>query len=405
MRYLKVTVSRFGMNSDAMSINQLPAQHAGNGNQRSRQQRNIQIPRIEAAFVMKAQCPIERSQRQRHDGQQRMDPCDRQISDARNEHQVDEARQPGKPAAETAKTRQPQTDSNPEWVGRIKIRQIGAYQAEQKGYREMNQHRVDRMSADRHAADDGVSRHNALLSRLKSELSTMMPSLTLPSLIITLSLLSGCSGPQSILNPAGPSALAVSRLWWGMFGFSVAVLLAVMALWIYAMRRNPRSLTEAQADRINRNWIIGGGLVLPIIGIVALLSFGIPMGYRMLPLPVAGQSVPRIDVIGHQWWWEVRYPDTDIVLINELHLPAGTPVDIHVTSSDVIHSFWVPRLAGKIDMIPDRTNVLRIEADAPGQFLGKCAEFCGVGHAHMMLEVQVHTPEDFESWLEEYEYE
>ncbi|PKM38532.1 MAG: cytochrome c oxidase subunit II [Gammaproteobacteria bacterium HGW-Gammaproteobacteria-10] len=233
----------------------------------------------------------------------------------------------------------------------------------------------------------------------------MIPSLTLPALIITLSLLSGCSAPQSILNPAGPSALAVSRLWWGMFGFSVVVLLAVVALWIYAMRRKPRSLTKAQADKINQNWIIGGGLVLPIVGIVTLLSFGIPMGYRMLPLPVAGQQALRIDVIGHQWWWEVRYPDADILLINELHMPAGTPVDIHVTSSDVIHSFWVPRLAGKIDMIPGRTNVLRIEADAPGQFLGKCAEFCGVGHAHMMLEIQVHTPEDFESWLEAYEYE
>ncbi|QCW82231.1 cytochrome c oxidase subunit II [Methylotuvimicrobium buryatense] len=269
----------------------------------------------------------------------------------------------------------------------------------------MDQHRVDRMSADGHTADDGFFRHYALLSRLKSELSTMIPSLTLPSLIITLSFLSGCSGPQSILNPAGPSALAVSRLWWGMFGFSVTVLLVVMTLWIYAMRRKPRPLTEAQADRINQSWIIGGGLVLPIAGIVALLSFSIPMGYRMLPLPVAGQSVPHIDVIGHQWWWEVRYPDTDIVLINELHLPAGTPVDIHVTSSDVIHSFWVPRLAGKIDMIPGRTNVLRIEADAPGQLLGKCAEFCGVGHAHMLLEVQVHTPEDYEAWLEAYEYE
>lgn len=171
------------------------------------------------------------------------------------------------------------------------------------------------------------------------------------------------------------------------------------------MRRKPRSFSVAQAAKINQTWIIGGGLVLPTVGIVALLSFGIPMGYRMLPLPVAGQPALRIEVIGHQWWWEVRYPDADILLINELHLPAGTPIDIHVTSADVIHSFWVPRLAGKIDMIPGRTNVLRIEADEPGRHLAKCAEFCGVGHAHMMLELQVHTPEDYQAWLEAYEYD
>lgn len=393
------------MNPDAMSIYQLSAQHAGDGNQRRRQQRNIQIPQIEAAFVMKAQRPIERSQRQRHDRQQRMYPSDRQISDARDEHQVDQTRHPRKPAAEAAESRQPQADSNPEWVRRIEIGQIGADQAEQKGDREMNQHRVDRMSADGHAADDGFSRHNGLLSRLKSELSTMIPSLTIPALIITLCFLSGCNAPQSILNPAGPTALAVSRLWWGMFGFSVAILLVVVSLWIYAMRRKPRSFSVAQAAKINQTWIIGGGLVLPTVGIVALLSFGIPMGYRMLPLPVAGQPALRIEVIGHQWWWEVRYPDADILLINELHLPAGTPIDIHVTSADVIHSFWVPRLAGKIDMIPGRTNVLRIEADEPGRHLAKCAEFCGVGHAHMMLELQVHTPEDYQAWLEAYEYD
>lgn len=183
------------------------------------------------------------------------------------------------------------------------------------------------------------------------------------------------------------------------------MVLIVTALWLYALRRNPVSLTDAQARRINQRWIIIGGLVLPVIGILALLGFGIPIGYRMLPLPVAGPAPLRIDVTGHRWWWEVRYPDAGVVLKNELHLPAGEPVDVHLTSADVIHSFWVPRLAGKLDMIPGRVNVLRLEADAPGHFRGQCSEFCGLGHAHMILSVQAHTPEDFKVWLEAHKHE
>ena len=190
-----------------------------------------------------------------------------------------------------------------------------------------------------------------------------------------------------------------------MLGFFSLVLLVIVTLWLYAMWRKPVQLTEAQAHRVNQRWIIAGGLALPIASIIALLSVGIPMGYRMLPLPVTGQSPLRIDVTGHQWWWEIRYPDAGIVMKNQLHLPAGKPVDIHVTSADVIHSFWIPRLAGKLDMIPGRTNILRIEADAPGHYRGQCSEFCGIGHAHMVLAVRVHSQEYFESWLETHKHE
>jgi len=223
--------------------------------------------------------------------------------------------------------------------------------------------------------------------------------------IIILFFLVGCNGPQSALNPAGPSAHTVARLWWGMFGFSALVLLVVVALWLCAMWRKPKPLTDAQIRRLYLRWIVGGGIALPVVSLIVLLGFGIPMGYRMLPLPLAGQTPLRIDVTGHQWWWEIRYPDAGIVMRNELHLPAGVPVDIHVTSADVIHSFWVPRLAGKLDMIPGRTNILRIQADAPGHFRGQCAEFCGTGHAHMVLNVEAHAQKDFEEWLEAQQHE
>lgn len=234
---------------------------------------------------------------------------------------------------------------------------------------------------------------------------TVNRSLASPVAFIILFFLGGCAGPQSALDPAGPSAHAAAALWWGMFVFSALVLPVIVALWLYAMWRKPKPLTVAQARRLNLRWIIGGGLVLPVISLSILLGFGIPMGYRMLPLPLAGQTPLRINVTGHQWWWEIRYPDAGIVLKNELHLPVGVPVDIHVTSADVIHSFWVPRLAGKIDMIPGRTNILRLQADAPGHFRGQCAEFCGTGHAGMVLAVQAHTLQDFQTWLEAHKHE
>lgn len=187
-----------------------------------------------------------------------------------------------------------------------------------------------------------------------------------------------------------------------MLVFFTLVLLTIVVLWLYAMWRKPASLTETQAHRIANRWIIGGGIVLPVVSITALLSLSIPMGYHLLPLPLNEQIPPlRIEVTGQQWMWEVRYSDTGVVTKNQLHLPAGRPVDIHVSSVDVIHSFWVPRLGGKIDAIPGRTNILRLEADVPGQFRGQCAEFCGTGHADMILSVQVYTPENFEAWLEE----
>ncbi|MHA6493455.1 cytochrome c oxidase subunit II [Pseudomonas borbori] len=194
-------------------------------------------------------------------------------------------------------------------------------------------------------------------------------------------------------------AREVALLWWVMCGFATLVLVVVSALWIYAMRRTPRDTTPEQAARINRRWIIGGGIILPTVSIVLLLIFGIPIGHRMLPLPLIGEQPLRIEIIGHQWWWEVRYPDSGVVTANQLHIPAGRPVDLRVSSADVIHSFWVPRLGGKIDMIPGRHNEIRLQADEPGMHRGQCSEFCGTQHSHMILHVEAHAEADFAAWL------
>jgi len=214
-------------------------------------------------------------------------------------------------------------------------------------------------------------------------------------------LLAGCDGPMSALQPAGPSAQAGAWLWWGMFAGFTLVLLAVVVLWLYAMRRDPGQVSDREAQRIQNRWVVWGGLALPSASIAVILAFGIPLGQRMLPLtPEEGEPV-RINVTAHQWWWEISYPDTGIVLEDELHIPAGVPINLHLTSSDVVHSFWVPRLGGKMDMFPGRTNILRLEADEPGIYHGSCTEFCGTGHAHMKFTVLAHEPAEYQAWLKE----
>jgi cytochrome c oxidase subunit 2 len=211
--------------------------------------------------------------------------------------------------------------------------------------------------------------------------------------------LAACAGPQSLLEPAGPAAREAARLWWAMLAVAAAVLAGVVLAWLRALHRPSRCHDEDAVRRIGRRWIVIGGLALPAASAAALLAFGIPAGQRMLLWPAAGEAPLRIEVTGHRWWWEVRYPDTGLVLVDELHLPVGRLVEIHVRSADVIHSFWVPRLGGKMDMVPGRTGVLRLRADRSGVFRGQCAEFCGSGHGLMVLRVEAHEGSAFAAWL------
>lgn len=137
--------------------------------------------------------------------------------------------------------------------------------------------------------------------------------------------------------------------------------------------------------------LVSGGVVLPVVTIVALLAYGLPAGQSMRTPPAA--PVYTVDVIAHQWRWEIKYPDREGAVLsseNVIHIPAGQTVALRIGSADVIHSFWVPRLGGKIDAIPGRTNVLYLQADEPGEYAGVCAEFCGIGHAEMPMTVVAH---------------
>ncbi|WP_365868917.1 cytochrome c oxidase subunit II [Arsukibacterium sp.] len=213
--------------------------------------------------------------------------------------------------------------------------------------------------------------------------------------VILLSAISGCSGPYSSLDPQGPAAADVALLWWLMFGFFSLVLLIVVLLWHYAIKRRAPELPVTGVS----GWIIWGGLALPVLSITILLIIGIPIGQRMMP--IEDEDAIQIKVTGHQWYWQVEYPGYNWQLTDELHIPVNTVVHLHITSADVIHSFWVPRLGVKLDMLPGRTNVLRLEASAAGVYRGQCAEYCGLGHAHMQFTVTAHQPEDFARLLAE----
>ncbi|HYN60635.1 MAG TPA: cytochrome c oxidase subunit II [Rubrivivax sp.] len=204
-----------------------------------------------------------------------------------------------------------------------------------------------------------------------------------------LALLAGCAGPQSTLDAAGPAAAAIARMWWVMLAGSIVLFALVMALFAMSWWRPGWS----RAMPLQR-WVVLGGLALPAVVLVPLVAYALVTGERLLPLP--GISPQRIEVHAERWGWTFRYPGHGGAMSQAvLHLPAGVPVDLVITSSDVIHSLWIPRLAGKLDAIPGRVNVLRLHADTPGTYSGQCAEFCGVGHTTMRFEVIVHPAAEF----------
>ena len=370
------------IDSNRPFINEFPPQHTGYCNQQSGEQREIEPPGPDQCIsVVHPKQPIKRRERKQHYRKDSMTPRSDQAADARYCDQVNQTNGAGNPAAQSTYAGEPKAGARPKKIIADQVGAIGCDQADQRGNGKVNQHRVNRMSAKRHFADDGF-----------------MHCVHLSIVFLFTLLFTGCSGPLSSLDPAGPSARSGALLWWGMFAYASVVLVAVVTLWLYAMRRPQDMRDEVQQRRLQSRWIIGGGLILPSVSIIILLMFGIPMGHRMLPLSPAEGPALRIDVIGHQWWWEVHYPDSNISLKDELHIPAGVPIDIHLATADVIHGFWVPRLGGKLDAIPGRTNVLRLQADAPGVYLGQCAEFCGLHHAVMKFTVHAHTPDNFTRW-------
>ena len=206
--------------------------------------------------------------------------------------------------------------------------------------------------------------------------------------------LAGCTGAQSTLDPAGFEASAVARLFWIMLGAAGLIWLLVMSLALYAARRRAQPWSTGTAGR----FILMAGAVAPTLLLSILLVFGLRL---MPPLRAPGEGL-RIAVQGEQFWWRIGYhlPDGgQLDTANELRLPLGRRTELLLTAQDVIHSFWVPNLAGKLDMIPGMTNRLVLQPTRLGHFRGVCAEFCGLSHTLMAFDVIVMPAEDFDAWL------
>lgn len=208
--------------------------------------------------------------------------------------------------------------------------------------------------------------------------------------------LPGCSGIQSALDPAGRAAEDIAELFWGMTigaGIIWALMVALVGYAIYS-RREPHTPRQA-------SWlIIGGGVAFPTVTLSALLIYGLALLPELIAPPPEGSL--KIAVKSHQWWWRVTYfgpTGETIELANEIRLPVGEAVEFELESADVIHSFWIPSLGGKVDMIPGRKTRLVLVPTRTGLYRGVCAEFCGTSHAIMSFDVIVSEKQDFTRWL------
>lgn len=202
---------------------------------------------------------------------------------------------------------------------------------------------------------------------------------------------------QSVLHPETPVAQLIADLGWVMSIGAVVIFVGVMALAAYAAAGRHRA-------RVARSQlIVGGGIGFPLLVLSALLTYSLVTASRIIEVEDSG-ALP-VHIIGHQFWWEVHYLTADggidAITANEMHIPSGQAVRLQLTAQDVIHSFWLPNLAGKLDMIPGRTNTLRLRVDRPGTWRGQCAEYCGAQHARMGFHLTAQPPAEFATWLSE----
>ena len=224
------------------------------------------------------------------------------------------------------------------------------------------------------------------------------------ALFVLLGTLSGCGGDQSALDPRSRASSEIATLWWWMFVVACVVFAGALGLLGIAWLRRRRSglpVVEDERPKLNLGLVVVFGIAIPLVVNVTLFVIANFVVIRDTEAPAASTTPITIEVTGRQWFWEVRYPGADVVTANEIHIPARTRVNLVGVTGDVIHSFWVPQLNRKVDLIPGRRNRILLYADKPGRYRGQCAEFCGLQHAHMAMYVDAQEPADFQRWLRE----
>lgn len=226
----------------------------------------------------------------------------------------------------------------------------------------------------------------------------------LQALLVSASLSACRSAPLNYMYGSGPIASIEAKLGWWLLIVSAVVVAVVTVLVLLSAVHGPRDRDDVTLERTGTHgglpWIYIGGLVIPAI--ILVISFGLTLGTLHATARPGSDPAATIRVIGHRWWWEVRYVDRDpantIVTANEIHIPVGQPVRLELVSADVIHSFWVPKLAGKTDVIPGTTNIAWLQADSAGVYRGHCTEYCGLQHTNMDPIVVAESPSEFQKW-------
>ena len=239
------------------------------------------------------------------------------------------------------------------------------------------------------------------MPRLGRPIGSLIALLLLGTII---ALLAGCtpSHPQSTFDTQGPVSKSQAALFYVILWAGLFVFVAVGGAILYTIIRYRRRGQQGDPPQIHGHpqlevaWTIAPAIVLAIVAVPTLLTI---FDNANSPQPPEKGGL-LVEAIGRQWWFEFRYPDYDVVTANELHVPVNEAVNVRLASMDVIHSFWIPKLAGKVDMIPNNENTIWFQADEPGEYFGQCAEFCGVSHANMRFRVIAESREEFEAWLE-----
>ena len=228
----------------------------------------------------------------------------------------------------------------------------------------------------------------------------------LAALIAVAFAVAGCGSKQNALDAHSHAARGIESLWWNMLiGCTLAFAVVAIILLASWLRRNRSGVPRVRdGDKAAFAVVIALGIVVPILTITALFFFANVFLIRDTTIPSANAAPSKkpqlvIRVIAHQYWWEARYPGTNAVTANEIHIPVRTPVLLRLHTADVIHSFWVPQLNKKQDTLPEQTTELLLYADEPGRYRGQCAEFCGLQHAHMGMFVFAQPRSQFRAWL------
>ncbi len=236
----------------------------------------------------------------------------------------------------------------------------------------------------------------ALLRRAPLRRPILKLICVLPLVLLSASI-GSCAGSPSVLSPASPEATSIANLFWGVFAIAIGIFVITEALLIIALVRFRDRPGAGEPNQVHGNirletaWTLAPAVILAGV-FVATIS-------TMTTLAQQQPGALPVKVIGHQWWWEIQYPTLGITTASDLHVPVGQPIEVELVSADVIHSFWVPELSGKTDVIPGHTNSNRFTADRPGTYRGMCAEYCGIQHANMGFFVIAEPRDQFEEWV------